>query len=84
MSPLQRRVLEVLCIAGVIGCAALMIRIGFVRSEFVGDTRCYPTLWERNGRRICEASNRRRDLQMLASLCVGVVLGIGALRLHRR
>lgn len=84
MSAVQRRVLEALCLVGIIGCATLMIRIGFVRGEDVGDTHCYPTLWQRNGRRICEASNRRRDLQMLAAMCLGVALGIGARRLHRR
>lgn len=78
------RLLQLLCIIGVVGCLALAVWIAFIRSEDVSDTRCYPILWQRNGREICEASNRRRELQLTASVVVGLGLGITTVKLQRR
>ena len=84
MSTRTRRIVQALCVVGVGICLALVVRIGFVRSEYVGDTRCYPTLWQRSGRQICEASNGRRDLELAGWVALGGVLGAEVAWLHRR
>ncbi len=83
MGPIGRRVIQALCVVGIVACLGLAAQTAFVRSEYVGDTRCYPTLWQRNGRAVCADSNRRRDIVVVAAVAGAVGL-TGAARALRR